>query len=89
MPLPPIAQVILSAIAAGTVAATVSNAEIGQISSCHQRTACRHLGTLARRGTVRIERIAPNPAGPGSQPTGHRVYAVQTLERPTRRSTGQ
>lgn len=75
-PLPPIARAILDAIADGKVPATVSNAELGQIGGCHQRTACRHLGTLARRGAVRIERVAPNPFGPGSQPTGRRIYVV-------------
>ncbi len=79
-PLHPIARAILAAIISGEVAATASNADLGVAGGCHQRTACRHLGTLARRGLVRIERIAPNPDGPGTQPTGRRIYPMPTRD---------
>lgn len=84
-PLPPIARRLLAAIASGTVPATVSNAELGRIVGCHQRTASRHLGLLARHGQVRIDRTAPNPTGPGSQPTGRRIYPASpdTAGRPS------
>ncbi len=76
VPLPAAADAILAAIRTGQVPATVTNAELGRIAGCHQRTACRHLGTLARRGVIRIERVAPNPGGLGTLPTGRRVSAV-------------
>jgi predicted transcriptional regulator len=81
--LPDRAVAVLMALATGRVAADASNAELAVVTGCHQRTVSRMLAELQRRGLIRIERIAPNPHGPGSDPTGRRLHVVHAPTAPT------